>query len=228
MTSNLAASEGNQGGRRPPWLTLLLALGAAALYLVAGPAPEALLFDRSAIASGEVWRLITGHFVHADLAHLVWNLAALLPLGLLLEWQARCRGWAYAGLLLAGVLAVDAWLWVCEPGIAVYCGLSGVLNGLFCALAVLLWRQTGQVLFLLAIAGDLAKIAMEAGLGGALLPTSTWVSVPGVHLAGLAAGLLFAFMRMQAAQARPWRSSVGRAKLPPPAREGERPWPKSA
>jgi rhomboid family GlyGly-CTERM serine protease len=197
MNSASGDNVGSQGGRQMPWLTLVLASIAAALYAFAGPAPDALLFDRSAIASGEVWRLVTGHFVHADPAHLWWNLAAFVPLGLLLECKAACRGWAYAGLFLTGALAVDAWLWFGELDVAVYCGLSGVLNGLFGAVAVLLWRQTGQMLFLVAVLVDLAKIAIEAAEGGALLPTSTWVSVPGVHLAGLAAGLVFALAAIQ-------------------------------
>ncbi len=191
MTSPAAARGEGQGGVRPPWLTLAAAALAAALYAAAGPAPEALLFDRGAIAAGEVWRLLTGHFVHADLAHLGWNLAALLPLGILLELKAGCRGWAWAGLFLIGVLAVDAWLLAAEPDLAVYCGLSGVLNALFGALALLLWRQRGQLLFLVAVLCDLAKIVLEAAEGGALLPTSSWASVPGAHLAGLAAGLAF-------------------------------------
>jgi rhomboid family GlyGly-CTERM serine protease len=191
MTSQAADRGESQGGFRPPWLTLSLTVLVAALYAAAGPTPEALLFDRQAIAAGEVWRLLTGHLVHADAAHLCWNLAALVPIGALLEQRADCRGWTWAGLFLAGVLAVDAWLLALAPGVPVYCGVSGVLNALYGALALLLWRRSGQILFLVAVLCDLAKIVLEAAGGGAILPTGGWTSVPGVHLAGLAAGLAF-------------------------------------
>ena len=75
-----AESTRDQGGLRQPWsnlpwFTLLLAGAAVLIYLVAGPAPAGLLFDRAALANGEVWRLLTGHLVHSDPAHLAWNLA---------------------------------------------------------------------------------------------------------------------------------------------------------
>ncbi len=187
-----ADSARDQGGLRLPWFTLLLAGAAVVIYAIAGPAPAGLLFDRAALARGEVWRLLTAHLVHSDRAHLAWNLAALVPLGALLELRAGCRGWRYLGVLAIGAFAVDAWLWWLEPDLALYCGLSGILNSLFAALAVTLWRETRHPAFLLALAGNLVKIAVEAANGAALLPTTIWASVPGAHLAGLAAGLAFA------------------------------------
>lgn len=194
-----AESTRDQGGLRQPWstlpwFTLLLAGAAVLIYLVAGPAPAGLLFDRAALANGEVWRLLTGHLVHSDPAHLAWNLAALVPLGALLELRAGCRGWRYPGLLAIGAFVVDAWLWWLEPDLALYCGLSGLLNSFFAALAISLWRETRHPAFLLALAGGLAKIAVEAANGAALLPTTTWSSVPGAHVAGMAAGLIFVWV----------------------------------
>ena len=100
-------------------------------------------------------------------------------------------GWAYLGLLVAAALAVDAWLWWLQPDLRIYCGLSGVLNALYAALVALLWLETRHPLFPLALLGDLAKITVEAANGGALLPTTAWSAVPGAHLAGIVAGLIF-------------------------------------
>jgi rhomboid family GlyGly-CTERM serine protease len=185
------APHGSQGSGRLPWLTLLLSGLVVALYLLLGPAPPGLVFDHARVAQGEVWRLLSAHLVHSDAAHLAWNLAAFVILGVLLEWRAGCRGWAFLGLLVAAALAVDAWLWWLQPDLRIYCGLSGVLNALYAALAALLWLETRHPLFPLALLGDLAKIAVEAANGGALLPTTTWSAVPGAHLAGIVAGLIF-------------------------------------
>ncbi len=185
------APHGSQGSGRLPWLTLLLSGLVVALYLLLGPAPPGLVFDHARVAQGEVWRLLSAHLVHSDAAHLAWNLAAFVILGALLEWRAGCRGWAYLGLLVTAALAVDAWLWWLQPDLWIYCGLSGVLNALYAALAALLWLETRHPLFALALLGDLTKIAVETANGGALLPTTTWSAVPGAHLAGIVAGLIF-------------------------------------
>lgn len=183
--------KGRGGLAGPPWLTLSFGAGLLLLYGLFGPAPDALLFDRARLLDGEWWRAVTGHLVHTDPAHLLWNLAALLGLGLAYEFLRRPGPGAYFGLFFAGMLAVDVWLLWLEPGWARYCGLSGALNALYAALALTVWRETRSPLALLLLAGGLAKIALEAAQGGALLPTSTWASVPGAHLAGLVAGLLF-------------------------------------
>ena len=179
-----------------PWLTLFLGLGVGALFLISGPAPEAWLYDRAAIANGELWRLVTGHLVHSDAAHLAWNLGAFVILGALAETRLGLRPLPLLGLLLGAATAIDLWLWWLEPGMLRYCGLSGLLNGLLAAAAIGLWRRTGSPVFLLLLIGDLAKIGLEAGLGGALLPTSglAWGAVPGAHLAGLAAGMAAHFI----------------------------------
>lgn len=191
---NIATS---QGIRTVPWLTLGAALVLLAGYVVLGPAPEALIYDRSALAQGEFWRLITGHLVHGDWAHLGWNLGAFVVLGALYEIRFRPSAGRYLALYGVAALAVDAWLWCFEPGLARYCGLSGVLNATWAVLAIRLWYQTGSRLFLAFLAADGVKIAVEWGLGDAVLPTSTLTSVPGAHFAGLLAGLALVAWQMR-------------------------------
>lgn len=189
MSPRTQGRWGQGGLSGPPWLTLSAVAGLLLLYGLFGPAQETLLFERERILAGDLWRLATGHLVHADPAHLLWNLAALLVLGLSYELLHRPSPAAYFGLLAAGMLAVDGWLLWLEPHWSRYCGLSGALNALYGALAVAIWRETRSPIAILMIAGGLAKIAAEAAQGAALLPTSTWASVPGAHLAGLVAGL---------------------------------------
>ena len=187
-----APSKVGHGGARLPWLTLALVAGLGSLHALLGPAPPWLLFEPAGSWSAEPWRLVTGHLVHADLRHLAWNLGALLLLGGLAERWCGFTPWRLSGLLLASALAIDLWLRAFEPGLGRYVGLSGVLNGLFAALAIALWRQSRSPWALALLLGDLAKIAVEASLDGSLLPTSSWQSVPGAHFAGLLTGVLWA------------------------------------
>ncbi len=59
------------------------------------------------------------------------------------------------------------------------------------------WPPRARIRPAIALAGlaAIAKIAVEAGLGAPLLPTTTWAAVPGAHAAGFAAGLLLGLGR---------------------------------
>ena len=62
------------GGGRLPWRSLLFVTLAILGYLIPGGAPEFWVFDRVAIAQGEIWRLVTGHWGHSDLKHALLEL----------------------------------------------------------------------------------------------------------------------------------------------------------
>jgi rhomboid family GlyGly-CTERM serine protease len=175
------------GGSLLPWRSCLLAAAALILFLALGPAPEAWVFDRAAISHGEWWRLITGHWVHSDGSHALWNIAALLCLGALFE--ARLR-WRLFPVLLAGAAGVSAWLFWGEPALQVYCGLSGILNSVLIVGLMLMWRQQRQPLVLMTAVGAAVKIIVEVHLGQALLSDTAWPSVATAHAAGFLSGII--------------------------------------
>jgi rhomboid family GlyGly-CTERM serine protease len=179
----------SHGSLALPWRTLLLTGLALGIFLSFGSAPEAWVFDRVAIAQGEWWRLITGHWVHSDLEHASWDIAALLILGLLFE--SRLKGELFAVLAL-GILGIDLWLWHAAPSVSYYCGLSGILNGLLALGLLRLWRETRHPLIWLTGLGAVIKIIWETVSGGALLTATAWPSLPEVHGVGFFCGLLFA------------------------------------
>jgi len=170
-----------------PWRSLLLVTVAVAAFLISGAAPGAWVFDRMAISQGEWWRLITGHWVHSDPEHAVWDITALLLLGVLFE--ARLH-WRLPAILLAATAGVDAWLWWGEPELLYYCGLSGILNSLLIAGLLHLWRDLRHPLILLTAGAAALKIVIEIYTDQSLLTQTAWPSVPSAHAAGFLVGLL--------------------------------------
>jgi rhomboid family GlyGly-CTERM serine protease len=88
----------------------------------------ALRYERVAIEHAELWRLVTGHFVHFG-----WRHAALNLVGLGLMWALFCDDYQWRQWLIilgAAILAIDAGFWFLEPRLAWYVGLSGVLHGI--------------------------------------------------------------------------------------------------
>jgi rhomboid family GlyGly-CTERM serine protease len=188
-----------------PWRTgllVLVALMAAALF---GPAPSAWVFDAGLVGQGEWWRLVTGHWVHSDLEHAGWNIAALAVLGALFE---RRLGNGMLVALALGTLGVDAWLLTSPSAPDAYCGLSGILNSLLAAGLVALGRERPHPVFLLTGVAAAGKILVEMAVGGALLTDTTWPSVPQAHAMGFVCGLSWGLPGMAASRSRSVRRAV--------------------
>jgi rhomboid family GlyGly-CTERM serine protease len=147
--------------------------------------------DRAAVARGEVWRLLTGHWTHWTLDHFLWDSLAFLALAVLCETLVPRR------LLLATVmgsaLAVSAGVWLALPDIGAYRGLSGIDSALFVLLALTLPGKLARV----ALAAFLAKILWEVSTGSILFAEAdSFVPVPLAHLIGGAWGLAMSLIRL--------------------------------
>lgn len=175
-----------QGCATLPWLSAVMAMLAAGLWAALGPAAPELVFDRSAIAAGEIWRLVTGHLVHGDARHAMWDIGALAIIGCAMEERGRRRILAAAA---AGIVVVDAWLWWFLPELERYCGLSGMLNALFVVALADLWQACRHPAVPLVALLLLAKLAAEISSGVSLVVTTAWPSLPEAHLAGCLGGL---------------------------------------
>jgi rhomboid family GlyGly-CTERM serine protease len=172
---------------RLPVLSAAVVAMATWLWFTFGAAPEALVFDRAAVAGGEWWRLATGHWVHSDASHAALNIAALALIAPLVETAGRRF---LLAALIAGTLAVTAGVVWGLPEIARYCGLSGVLNTLFVAALGVMWRRHRHPILIAIGGGLLVKLALELASGASLVVATEWPSVPAAHLAGVLGGVL--------------------------------------
>lgn len=111
------------------WLPYLV-LAAAMLLLAILPLhlQTALSYSRAGIASGEYWRLFSGHLLHSNSWHLLMNLGGLLLAMLLHAGIFSYRQLALQWLLCA--LAISVLLYFGAEQIRVYVGLSGLLHAM--------------------------------------------------------------------------------------------------
>ena len=179
--------------RSRPWATLLVAGVALSAFVIPG-APILLELDRSRLASGELWRLVTGHLAHFGGRHLAYDLAALGLLGWICEprWPSRTR-WALALAAPAIAVAVLA----LDPDVVRYRGLSGLASCLFVLLCVRTVREAagGQVLAAIALAGFALKVAVELTTTTPLfVGGDRFAVVPVAHLAGALVGAISALL----------------------------------
>ena len=121
----------NTHGTSMPWVTGLLTMLLIVVQFCSASVFDQLVYNRDAIASGEVWRLVSGHLTHLDWQHLAMNAAAFIGLGYLIETDGANGRRNLLIVLTAAAAAISTALLVFSPATALYAGLSGVLNGLF-------------------------------------------------------------------------------------------------
>ena len=172
--------------RRIPILTISLVTVLIGLHWLV-PDKTLLYFSAGDIARGETWRIVTGHFMHADLQHLMWNCLGLAVLGTLIEYRSRTVLWATLG---AGIVSVSALLLSPFPQLEYYCGLSGVLNTLLLVALWLEWTFTRSWLIIAITCGIVAKTVIEVTQGTSILTHISWPPYAWSHVAGLIGGLI--------------------------------------
>lgn len=148
-----------------------------------------LAFNNQLISDGQYWRFVTGHWVHLDAQHLLWNLLPLLLLGAIIEAYSRVI------YLLCTVFAmgiISTYLMIEASG-DYYCGYSAVLNSYFYIALAVLWQKfadqkASQVVLLITVIAGVSKLAIEALSGQALLSELVWPPHMAAHVVGAAVG----------------------------------------
>jgi rhomboid family GlyGly-CTERM serine protease len=175
------------------WVAPLGLCALLALLYAGGPQlTEALRYERAAVLGRQWWRLVSGHLVHADAAHLGWNAFGILLVWWLFSREYRLREWLL--VLLASTAAIALGFLEFEPQLGWYVGFSGVLHGAMAAGLVAWLRTARDPLTALVAVLFATKLGWEH-FHGALPFTSASLSLPVVHQAhtyGALGGLLAA------------------------------------
>jgi rhomboid family GlyGly-CTERM serine protease len=169
-----------------PWFALAVIL---TILQIIPEAPILLRFDRSAIADGQIWRLLTANFVHLGWSHLAFNGAGLLAVGWLFAEDGTAGEWAFI-LVFSGIAAsLGMYFWTPEVSFCV--GLSGALHGLFSA-GCLIWIREGVGVGFGLLLALVIKLTYEQTAGS--MPFSEGLVggpvVTDAHLWGAIAGII--------------------------------------
>ena len=178
--------------RGHPWGTLAVVGLAIAAHLLP-VLDDRLVYERSLIFQGEIWRAWTGHVVHFGRSHLFWDVVVFLPAGIWLErlWPRTAR-WFY----LVCPLVISAELLAFDPTLLRYAGLSGLATGTLVLLAALqLQRRSDEPVWfwwsVLALVG--VKLGIERLTGAPMMVTdfAGIRTVPLAHIGGAVCGVIF-------------------------------------
>ena len=133
-----------------------------------------LVWQREALNHGECWRLLSAHLVHLSPRHLMMNLLGLWLLSALMGDALSTAQWLALSLISA--LGVSGLLWLLQPQLQWYAGLSGVLYGFWTGGAAYRWIVERNPLFLLALLALFARLLIggQVGQGFAVIAEAHW------------------------------------------------------
>ena len=138
--------------------SVVMIIVSAMLFLFQQHALPLLEFNRTAITSGEHWRLLTGNLMHTNHWHLVFNLAGLMMLTHL--FHRLITNTHFIMFSVINAIGVSVLIYYFSTTIEYYVGLSGYLHGLFvygCLIEIYRGRQGSWML----LAGITIKIGYE-------------------------------------------------------------------
>ena len=121
-----------------------------------------LRYDRAAIASGEYFRLLSGHILHLGHMHFLLNVAGLALVWFLVGTAFSPSQWA--AIIASNIIVIDLCFWFLMPGLGWYVGLSGLLHGMLAAGIAGIWRsRRAEALVIAAIV--VLKLGYEILIG---------------------------------------------------------------
>jgi len=177
------------------WLLPIVAVVLSLLLLFGGDVATGLFrYERSPVAAGELWRLVSGHFVHLGWSHFLLNAAGLGLVWFLVGDAFDNRGWII--VTVVSICVMDLGFWLLNPELKWYVGLSGLLHGLLAAGLVANARSPSAETIVMAVL-LVSKLCWEQFSGGPLPgseASSGGAVVVDAHLYGTIGGILGLFV----------------------------------
>jgi len=170
--------------------TMLVLVITFIIYLFEPQTSQVFAYYYTGIAQFELWRLITATFCHTNFNHLLMNVAGLIIT--LLLFIDTFKTVKILPIIIFNSIFIGLALFLFEPSIIWYVGLSGVLHGLFCYGVANDIHKKDPWGYLLG-SGIAVKIIYEQ-FNGAQETTIKLINAPvlvDAHLYGAIAGVLF-------------------------------------
>ena len=140
----------------PDWRFVASIIPLMALLQAIGP--EYFRYQRDWISTGEIWRIVTAHWVHVGWLHLLLNGLGLVICVILTKPGWSIRRWLISSLAMA--IGISIMLTLYNPEVTDYAGYSGVLYGLYVLAAISLF-SSDRLVAGLVIAAIVIKVLME-------------------------------------------------------------------
>lgn len=152
-------------------------------------------YRRSAIQSGEWWRLVTGQYVHNNLAHLLMNVIGLVIIYTLASLYRHAN--TYIAALVLTTPALGLALFYFEKDLEYYVGISGVLHGVLVALGIVFASTSSKRLGYLLVFSVSVKVYFEYIGVLSVDNVQQAIGIPvcfGAHHLGVISGVVLAFV----------------------------------
>jgi rhomboid family GlyGly-CTERM serine protease len=170
--------------------TTLILFVTVVIYLLDPQASQLLAYYHTGIAQFELWRLISATFCHTNFNHLLMNAAGLIIT--LLLFIDTFKLMKIFPIIIFNSIFIGSALFLLEPQVSWYVGLSGVLHGLFSYGVTNDISNKDRWGYLLGT-GFIVKIIYEQ-MFGAQQATIDLINAPvlvNAHFYGAIAGLIF-------------------------------------
>lgn len=172
------------------WSTTMV----VALVLLLGLSPDTwvqtLSLTQRGVASGEWWRIVTSQVVHLSMNHALLNAAGFLIVSLAFRQDVNAR--REMGVLLISMIGVGLGIYLFNPEIGWYVGLSGAIYGVLVHHLMVGARRTPVIAsgFLVFVLG---KVIYEQFLAGPDRDIEQFIGgtvAEDAHLYGVIVGLV--------------------------------------
>jgi rhomboid family GlyGly-CTERM serine protease len=123
---------------------------------------EWLRWDRDGISGGQIWRTVTGHFVHLGWTHFLLNMCGLVLVWLIVGNRLGVKKWIL--LIAASIIGMNLGFWFLDPELEWYVGMSGLLHAMLMVGLIVGFRSNPGESALIA-AFVVAKLVFEQVAG---------------------------------------------------------------